>query len=327
MTTLDKYLDLKVRELVSPVVRKISAEEQERHRIYCLLLLSMVAYQFCATKAGDIADRARPERKDPNDPHAPEPKKNALLPPSHWASTRGRFLENDYLGHNIAAFAVDRDGFIIDFDFNHNEVFNSSVEHAEARLLNRLFKLTNIHDSWDVGDQQEGDLNKPPVKYGNVLEGVTIYTSLESCAQCSGIMTLGNVKDVIYLQEDPGQYKIGNIMYNLTAPSDSKRKHQAPLPISADQLGFPYFEKLNRAYEEYVETQKDYGLTSFLCTAPAYRIFLEAEEELSRFSVIHRDWRMPSSAGDSKLTNEGVLKECLSFYRYVVRNGRRGTPH
>src|SRR5262249_43677080 len=44
----------------------------------------------------------------------------------------------DYLGHNIACLAVDGDGDIIDFDFNHNEVFSSSVEHAESRLIRRL---------------------------------------------------------------------------------------------------------------------------------------------------------------------------------------------
>ncbi len=46
-----------------------------------------------------------------------------------------------YLGHNIACIAVDENGSILDFDFNHNELFNSSAEHAEARLVRRLFSL------------------------------------------------------------------------------------------------------------------------------------------------------------------------------------------
>ena len=48
---------------------------------------------------------------------------------------------SSYLGHNIAAIAVSPTGRIVDFDFNHNELFNSSAEHAEARLLRRLFAL------------------------------------------------------------------------------------------------------------------------------------------------------------------------------------------
>ena len=39
-----------------------------------------------------------------------------------------------YLGHNIACIAVDGNGEIIDFDFNHNDFFRSSAEHAESRI-------------------------------------------------------------------------------------------------------------------------------------------------------------------------------------------------
>src|SRR5262249_60859373 len=34
-----------------------------------------------------------------------------------------------YVGHNIACIAVDGNGEIIDFDFNHNHFFRSSAEH------------------------------------------------------------------------------------------------------------------------------------------------------------------------------------------------------
>jgi hypothetical protein len=48
-------------------------------------------------------------------------------------------------GHNIGRSPSTR-GTIVDFDFN-NEVFNSSVEHAESRLVRRLFKLGRF-DPW-----------------------------------------------------------------------------------------------------------------------------------------------------------------------------------
>src|SRR3981189_2447238 len=43
-----------------------------------------------------------------------------------------------YLGHNIACIAVDGNGEIIDFDFNHNDLFRSSAEHAESRMVRRF---------------------------------------------------------------------------------------------------------------------------------------------------------------------------------------------
>ena len=79
-----------------------------------------------------------------------------------------------YLGHNIACIAVDGNGAIIDFDFNHNDFFRSTVEHAESRLVRRLFSLTPIYDSWKTG-QRIDDRSK-----AFSLSDVTLYTSLES---------------------------------------------------------------------------------------------------------------------------------------------------
>ena len=62
--------------------------------------------------------------------------------------------------------------------------------------------------------------------YGTLLADVSIYTSLESCAQCSGIMALANVREVAYLQYDQGQYLVGNLMYRATrggGPGSEKR--------------------------------------------------------------------------------------------------------
>ena len=47
---------------------------------------------------------------------------------------------SEYRGHNIAALAVGPTGKIIDFEFNHNKL-NSSAEHAEARLVKRVYEL------------------------------------------------------------------------------------------------------------------------------------------------------------------------------------------
>src|SRR4029453_8314478 len=75
-------------------------------------------------------------------------------------------------------------------------------------MVRRLFSLTDIFDSWKTGDRI-GDRS-----HAFSLQNVTLYTSLESCAQCSGVMSLGGVKQVVYLQNDFTAYMIGNIMFN-----------------------------------------------------------------------------------------------------------------
>lgn len=318
MSKLDEYLNQPVSALIAASPRIITEEEQERQKIYSLLLMSMVAYNWNGNKRGLPEDIKPSPQKDYGN--------NPLLSTQEKPVKRGKFLANDYLGHNIAAFAVDRDGYVIDFDFNHNEIFNSSIQHAEARLLNRIFSLNQINDSWNMGGQTEGSSS-----YGQLLQGVTIYTSLESCAQCSGIMTLGNAKEVVYLQEDPGQYKIGNIMFRLTESSDPSKKALAPRPIAAPLFNFQYYFNLAEKFEEFKKTQKTSSITAFLCTESAYLIFLEAENEFQQLlltGVKFPEWKPTYTSGQqSKLNNKEVLEECVGFYRYFAEKGHRGTPH
>ena len=81
-----------------------------------------------------------------------------------------------------------------------------------SRIVRRLFSLTDVFDSWKTGERI-GDRSR-----AFSLQNVTLYTSLESCAQCSGVMSLGGVKQVVYLQNDFTAYMIGNIMFNLSNP-------------------------------------------------------------------------------------------------------------
>lgn len=318
MKKLDEYLNKPVSDLIAESPRAIPDEEKERHKIYSLLLMSMVAFNWNGNKRG-VSESLKPS---PTKDYGTNP----LLSTPENQLQRGKHLSDDYLGHNIAAFAVDRDGFIIDFDFNHNEIFNSSTQHAEARLLNRVFSLNQISDSWSVGAQSEGLSS-----YGQLLQGVTIYTSLESCAQCSGIMTLGNAKEVIYLQEGPGQYKIGNIMFRLTESNDPSRKALAPRPIPANTFGFNYHSLLSEKFDEYKKVTDNSSITSFLCTEAAYLVFIEAENELRQLvqnGLRFPDWKAKLPSGNkSRLSNKDVLEECLGFYRYFAEKGHRGTPH
>jgi len=180
---------------------------RERHTIYSLLTMAVVASQFNGNKHGDRGD------------YGSWREGQVALAAGGDRVYRG----GTYLGHNIGAIAVDARGTVVDFDFNHNEVFNSSVEHAESRLVRRLFGLAQVFDPWrqaGVGVASEagpGAAAEPPRiflftadpvatrsaagaaaaaqrGYGTLLADVSIYTSLESCAQSSGIRALANVR-------------------------------------------------------------------------------------------------------------------------------------
>lgn len=308
---LAQYWEKPVSQLCALAETPISPQEQERQRIYCLLLMSLISYFWNGNKHGEEGTypwRAKQRRAD------------------------GLYRGGQYLGHNIACLAVDGDGLIIDFDFNHNEIFSSSVEHAESRLVRRIFSLTQLYD-----DRLVRHPNDPPrdANYLNILSKVTIYTSLESCAQCSGIMALGKVKSVVYLQPDPGQFCVGNIMYNLT--TDALR---APLPVSADKLGLKYFDDLNAGYHDFYArvpnepfyvngpvTDKSQSITSFLCTDEALDIY---DAGRAAFDALMLAYPKHKTAGDNlkhALSNEKVLANTRNFFAYATTLGKRGTPH
>lgn len=310
--------DAPVRDLVLLPSPTFAPGQKERHLIYCQLLMALVSHYWNGNKRGQPG--TYPSREGQKDPD-------------------GHYAGGDYLGHNIACIAVDAEGEVIDFDFNHNEILNSSVEHAESRLVRRVFSLTQLHNGWATS---EVTATPKPIAYSNVLSDVTIYTSLESCSQCSGIMALGSVKEVVFLQRDPGQNSIGNILRQLSPVGAT---YMAPLPIPADALGLDGFTRLDERYREYVagvgakpfhvapDGKKDASssITSFLCTDAAKEVFDEARDYFEAMGELTEPGFKPKRPDGGEvpgaLSNAKVLEHVRRFYAYAASNGRRGTPH
>ena len=248
---------------------------KERHRIYASMLMGLTYYFWNGNRFGVRVTYPL----------------NPVPDPRHGI---GEYLNDTYLGHNIAALAVDYRGNIVEFDFNHNAAFASSAEHAENRLVRRLFRIANSSTSvWEISRPVKV---RPGVRSNSSkLNLVTIYTSLESCAQCSGTMAMGSVRQVVYLQPDPGAFFIGNVMYNLGRTRDNASGNptaNSPLPIAGDQIDFKPYLQLAEAYRQFAERPdaerfcpevetladgqsgpKDTTLSSFLCTRRAWEIY------------------------------------------------------
>jgi tRNA(Arg) A34 adenosine deaminase TadA len=316
-------------ELADPAVR-------ERHQIYCYLLMKLMVRFWNGNKHGPLGGYPlRVEQREAQDPT--NRYRGDMIPDPD----RFRVNWDRYLGHNIACLAVDGNGEIIDFEFNHNDFFRSTTEHAESRMVRRLFSLTDIFDNWKTGEPIPGKSR------AFSLKDVTLYTSLESCAQCSGVMSLGRVKRVVYLQIDPGAYRIGNIMYNLAGEEPADKSALAAIPIAGSRIGLAHFDKLNSAYakfrSEILEAAKvnnssgaffissdktivDYSpsITSFLCTDAARNIFIDGAGMLDTESIFPQE-KLPHRS--SSLTNQQCLAEARRFYTYADMEGYRGSPH
>lgn len=330
---LGLYWNQNVSALASVGLPSLGSDAAERHAIYSLLTLALLDAYFNGNKEG--AEGEYPWR---------EKQRRA----------NGSYEGDRYIGHNIACIAVDENGDVVDFDFNHNELYNSSAEHAEARLIRRVFSLNQIYDKWELWGPA-----KKAVPYGTTLSGMTVYTSLESCAQCSGIMTLANALQVVFLQTDPGQYRIGNMLYNLTRPIKAMlksgffaegrpkppEKYGAPAPIDASSFGFSYKDDLDKAYQDFADNvsdakpfwippgggnpRKSRSITSFLCTDAAKEVFARAAKDLATLKLAYPNYRPTRSDGEiaGVKSNAEALEHVRGFFHHAVTLGRRGTPH
>jgi tRNA(Arg) A34 adenosine deaminase TadA len=319
MSNLDKYTSHKVGDVVSPIdITDLSNEIKERHQIFCLLNMALTHYYWNGNKYG----------RDFTYPRNP-------MPPIDGAP----YLERDYFGHNISALAVDSLGQVIDFDFNHNDLFHSTIEHAEARLIRRIYSLAErdtLRGNVGIDSKASRDRSR--------LTETTIYTSLESCAQCSGIMTLANIKEVVYFQIDPGQYGIGNFLWRMT--EGDKSTPNAPRPIAGNQIDLIFFEKLNQAYEAFTidlknkttpfaiplskgESNWRSSITSFLCTESAFDIFYSASQVFRNFEVKYPGYQPTKNLilQTDALTNQQCFDNAKIFFKYATERGFRGTSH
>jgi len=269
---LSAWWDRPVADLATLPDPGFGPEMQERHRIFALLLSATVAWYFNGNKRGLTGEY--PWRK------------RQLL-------SNGLYMGGEYFGHNIACIAVDGTGRPIDFDFNHNDLFRSTVEHAESRLVRRVFSIASNATDWET----RNPIDPPNLSdYGTILSDVTVYTSLESCSQCSGIMTLGRIKQVVFVQADPTQYSIGNILYNATG-GDS------PRPVSGREIGLAQTAMLEDGFREYqakvgtvpfyrdATWTEDYpSITSFLCTDLALEAFESGAGEFESITLAYPDF-------------------------------------
>jgi tRNA(Arg) A34 adenosine deaminase TadA len=99
-----------------------------------------------------------------------------------YKTWQGSDPSKQVIGNNIGALLVDpTTDTILGFDRNANASTNNTTQHAESRLIQRYLSECECRDLTDY----------------------IIYTSLEPCAMCSGMMTISKVKETIYGQTDP----------------------------------------------------------------------------------------------------------------------------
>jgi len=109
-------------------------------------------------------------------------------------------------GHNIGAVLVDKKHRPIAWERNQTGGRRDLTEHAELRLIRGFI----------AAHPERTELHK-----------MQIYTTLEPCAMCAGMMTMTNVRRVVYAQRDP---LYGGVFTRLAAAPQPYPKQVEAIP-------------------------------------------------------------------------------------------------
>lgn len=224
-------------------------EANEKHSIYMLLTCGLVAARWRIR-------RSNPEAR------------------AAYAAAFPGVRFSEYFGHNIGALLLGPADELVAFRMNDATFENSSLAHAEVRVVEAGNKWSN-RQRFKEGQGTQG--------YSTLFEGCTVYSTLESCTQCYGVMHLAGVDRVVYAQVDSLQQDIGGTIFKLHegGPLPSVR------PIRADF--FPIFTEIAKAFEQYQEQarleKQSLGTTAFLSSVFAFKVFRTAGLVLDRLTL------------------------------------------
>lgn len=158
-------------------------------------------------------------------------------------------------GHNIGSILVNDKGEPVYAERNCNAMFKDTTQHGEVRLIMGFLEKT----------------------HQGTLKGFTVYTSLEPCAMCSGMMTMAEVKRCVYGQTDPDY---GKALERLEF--DGARKggwKPYPRPVKSEPSALQFRKDLDKAYGS------QHDLTQWLRTDQAKEIFKKADDRLKNYHI------------------------------------------
>jgi len=169
----------------------------------------------------------------------------------NWQSDKQPYEQRR--GYNIGALLVDETNHPVGFELNHVRPNTNVTEHCEVRVIRNYLQNSGKYD----------------------LNGFTIYTTIEPCIMCLGMMMMSGIKKNIFGQND---FVFAHAAERLSTDF-SKKGGFAPYPrkIITQATTLPFLTKLNNAYTQYrIDTQSQI-LAKFLCSEGAKEVFIQAQ--------------------------------------------------
>jgi tRNA(adenine34) deaminase len=164
-------------------------------------------------------------------------------------------------GYNIGCVLVDPAGKIVAWGRNCNKVTGNGTQHGEVRLIQGFLARSR----------------------GYYLADHAVYTTLEPCAQCSGMMVLAKVSRTVYSQTDPD---FGKALERLALDSRALPGGFGPYPraVRSEHGKFAAAQELDHAFATQASRSDAKPLVDWLAGTEAKAIYDAARLRLADFS-------------------------------------------
>lgn len=183
-------------------------------------------------------------------------------------------------GYNIGAVLVNKENKAVAFDLNAINSTDNSTQHGEVRVITKFLEKEKCFN----------------------LDGYTIYTTLEPCIMCAGMITMTDIDRAVFGQKDVQYSKAFERLAIDTTPIGGFPPYPRKVITFSSKLDFS--KELNQAFEEFLEKDDEKFLAKFLASDKAKNIFEKASRYFLKYKV-----EFPE--------NQSVYDETIQFFNHI----------
>jgi len=180
----------------------------------------------------------------------------------------------DRRGYNIGALLVNPEHHPVHFDLNCINSTDNATQHGEVRAITSYITAQRCFN----------------------LSGYTIYTSLEPCVMCAGMITMVAIDRAIFGQHDVAYSKAFERL-TLDLGTDV---HPYPRVVQAQASSLKFCRQLDEAYQNFLKVDNEKVLAKFLASQKAKDIYKQANEAFLEYEVLNEQ-------------NQAIYKSAIKF--------------
>ncbi|WP_345277051.1 nucleoside deaminase [Litoribaculum gwangyangense] len=189
-------------------------------------------------------------------------------------------MEKSSRGYNIGSVLVDNDKYVVNWARNSVNSTMNGTQHGEVRLMQSYLDSMQSFS----------------------LKGFSIYSTLEPCAMCAGMMKLTEVYRTVYGQTDPAYGKALERLQLESGSCCTNGYSSYPRPVISDKSPDPLSLEIDSTYTQY----KGKYIVNFLTTPEAEKLFKKASEMFQQYNKA------------KYVENQKYIDSAHKFYNFVV---------